>query len=359
MGGGLTFLNKKPWHPGSLQNIDKVSKRENEADKIKKKAQERIDTLKKERECENLFRLDHGIGDENPRDTTLDWIYGGSIAVKQNADSRDLTKVDVKHNLENQLTSCHQETFKTSSSSQGTFLVSKSEMWHRMLNDPLVNIKHQEQIQRQTIRENPTIMSKLSKEMTSSKPVARMPDKEYNKDEKIKSTQLKRSPIHGSELFWSYERCAQNRISPQITSSQNVSLMNSTDPSKFKSEITKKIDENYVDYESGFKQTTNYNFREVKGRSYHMEKDKKKLKQSSNKSTNKSAKTEHLFIKSSEKAHLSVRTHTLRRYISLQNRAIRCSEKQKWALTEMKNNSKAYDVLKSKRGETNEKDIRE
>ena len=40
MGGGLTFLNKKTWHPGRMQNQEEKWKREQAAEKEAKKLAE-------------------------------------------------------------------------------------------------------------------------------------------------------------------------------------------------------------------------------------------------------------------------------------------------------------------------------
>lgn len=43
-GGPLAFLNKKTWHPGRIQNMEEVWKREQEA----AKEQQRMEDLKKQ-----------------------------------------------------------------------------------------------------------------------------------------------------------------------------------------------------------------------------------------------------------------------------------------------------------------------
>merc|ERR1711988_1082779 len=78
MGGGLCFLNKKPWHPGSIKNMERVSKREFEAELEIKKNQEKIKELKKDRELEELLRLGNRSGSSTIRNVSLDWMYGGA-----------------------------------------------------------------------------------------------------------------------------------------------------------------------------------------------------------------------------------------------------------------------------------------
>merc|ERR1712007_105109 len=82
MGGGLCFLNKKPWHPGSIKNMEKVSKREAEAKASKKKREEKIKELKKDRELEEMLNLNDKLESRSTRNMSLDWMYKGEITAK-------------------------------------------------------------------------------------------------------------------------------------------------------------------------------------------------------------------------------------------------------------------------------------
>merc|ERR1711907_499029 len=91
MGGGLSFLNKKPWHPGSIKNIERTTKCEIADEHNKKKIIERIKDLKKDRELEELLRIGDP-GSAKIRDVTLDWMYGRGLATKMNSNAQDEKK---------------------------------------------------------------------------------------------------------------------------------------------------------------------------------------------------------------------------------------------------------------------------
>lgn len=54
---GLAFLNKKSWHTGSFQNIEKVWIAEQQKKEQDKRAAEMQKKLKEERQLEELKRL--------------------------------------------------------------------------------------------------------------------------------------------------------------------------------------------------------------------------------------------------------------------------------------------------------------
>merc|ERR1712078_487680 len=74
-GGGLCFLNKKPWHGGSIKNMEKVTKNEIAEELNKRKREEKIKELKKDRDLEAMLRLSEKSGSVAPRDISLDWMY--------------------------------------------------------------------------------------------------------------------------------------------------------------------------------------------------------------------------------------------------------------------------------------------
>ena len=57
MGGGLTFLNKKTWHPGRMQNQEEKWKREQAAEKEERKLQEIRTQIEQERQNEELQQV--------------------------------------------------------------------------------------------------------------------------------------------------------------------------------------------------------------------------------------------------------------------------------------------------------------
>lgn len=53
-GGGLAFLNKKTWHPGRIQNQEEKWKREQAAEKEKRKLDEIRKQISDERQREEI-----------------------------------------------------------------------------------------------------------------------------------------------------------------------------------------------------------------------------------------------------------------------------------------------------------------
>ena len=62
MGGGLAFLNKKGWHPGSLRNQETVWKREQEKEAEDRKLDEFKQHVELERQKEELDGLARAAG---------------------------------------------------------------------------------------------------------------------------------------------------------------------------------------------------------------------------------------------------------------------------------------------------------
>lgn len=165
MGGGLGFLNKKPWHPGSLQNLERVAKREKEAYINKKKIDERCKKLKKERELEELVRLGMSSGIMTERDMSLDWMY--KAGTDPNSAAECISKTNIPKSLDlnssmlgNKTSSMEENVFPHSLVSN----MSQNEMWHRKVNDPLVTMMQQEQIHRNSITTNNFLLLHLNAE---------------------------------------------------------------------------------------------------------------------------------------------------------------------------------------------------
>ena len=62
MGGGLAFLNKKTWHPGSFRNQEEVWKREQKAEAEERKLEELRKQLVDERKKEEFSQIAHDAG---------------------------------------------------------------------------------------------------------------------------------------------------------------------------------------------------------------------------------------------------------------------------------------------------------
>ena len=75
---GLSFLNKKTWHPGSFNNIEKVWIAEQKHREQEKKTIENTKKLKEERQIEELKKLQVEAGlIPVSHLQRLDWMYQG------------------------------------------------------------------------------------------------------------------------------------------------------------------------------------------------------------------------------------------------------------------------------------------
>jgi hypothetical protein len=62
MGGGLAFLNKKTWHPGSFRNQEEVWKREQQAAVEERKLEDLRKQLEDERKKQEFSQIAHDAG---------------------------------------------------------------------------------------------------------------------------------------------------------------------------------------------------------------------------------------------------------------------------------------------------------
>merc|ERR1711904_37293 len=112
MGGGLSFLNKKPWHPGSIKNIEKTIKCKIADEINKKKSIERIKELKKDRELEELLRT---TGSVKHRNVSLDWMYSGGSTANLTSSSTKTPSEKTDNNVVNRNRILTQQKFEKNS----------------------------------------------------------------------------------------------------------------------------------------------------------------------------------------------------------------------------------------------------
>lgn len=159
---GLAFLNKKSWHTGSFQNIEKVwiaEMKDQEEKRLTREAQRR---LKEEQHYEELKRLQVEAG-LIPKShlQRLDWMYeGGSIKntsseeylLGRPVNEPELVKGEWRPTL------CKESTANSS-----------NEIFTKIHEDPMYAILHEEQRRRKDILNNPQRMVELKKEIEKMK----------------------------------------------------------------------------------------------------------------------------------------------------------------------------------------------
>eukprot|EP00884_Botryococcus_braunii_P018768 jgi/Botrbrau1/5575/Bobra.97_2s0006.1 len=184
-GGPLAFLNKKGWHPGSIQNQEKVWKREEEHLKEMKKAEELRKQIAEEREKEELRAVAEATG-VLKESTRLDWMYQGGMVAKQEADKRaEEQLLGVKEaplKDENAVSRVEAVTALPSFYAEDT-PASANEVWSRLHADPLFAMRQQEASQRKAILSNPVQMDNIKKQIAAVK-AAKMSAKAQKKAEK-------------------------------------------------------------------------------------------------------------------------------------------------------------------------------
>lgn len=159
-GGPLAFLNKKTWHPGRIQNQEKVWLKEQEAAKEQQKLEDLKKQIEEERAREELDALAQAAGVKK-REEKLDWMYQGGVGAKMDANQRteDMIKnepVVATGEVDRRALPSFYEKDDPSSA---------NEIWQRLHGDPLMIMKQQELQARRSIVSNPVKMDAIKKKV--------------------------------------------------------------------------------------------------------------------------------------------------------------------------------------------------
>ncbi|KAL3154798.1 hypothetical protein ABBQ38_011342 [Trebouxia sp. C0009 RCD-2024] len=192
MGGGLGFLNKKTWHPGRLDNVEKVWKKEQEHAKEQNKLEDLRKQIADERQKEELEMIAAAAG-HKVRSDRLDWMYQGGMLAKQEADQRTeeamMSGKPVQEDESTELNKAQQAVLLPTFYSEDT-PASANETWARLHSDPLFAIRQQEQTARKAIVANPVKMDHIKAEVEKLKQnsalnkAAKKAEKKANKEAK-------------------------------------------------------------------------------------------------------------------------------------------------------------------------------
>jgi hypothetical protein len=157
---GLAFLNKKSFHTGSFQNIEKVWIAERLLKEGQRKTREAQKRLKEERHFEEIKRLQVEAG-LIPKShlQRLDWMYEGGAIRNQSAVEYLISKPFEEADPEAPRPEWRPTLCKESTANQS------NEVFTKVHEDPLFLIKQEEMRRRQDILSNPLKMSKLRKEL--------------------------------------------------------------------------------------------------------------------------------------------------------------------------------------------------
>ena len=187
---GLSFLNKKIWHPGSFANIEKVWIAEQKHKELERKAIEKAKKVKEEKAIEELKKIQVANGlIPASHLNRLDFMYQGpesssSIITPEEfllgKSLNDDNNANKKH-----FTPILQESYSNP----------QNEIFTKIHEDPMYLIKKEEMKQRKEIEENPYKVKMLLKDLEMREKSKRK-HKEKKDKHKSKSREHKHKHRH-------------------------------------------------------------------------------------------------------------------------------------------------------------------
>ncbi|EFN52728.1 hypothetical protein CHLNCDRAFT_26343, partial [Chlorella variabilis] len=155
---------QKTWHPGRIQNLEEVWKRQQDAAKEEQKLKEYAKQLQEERAREELASVAEAAGHKIKADR-LDWMYQGGLVARQEADQRlAAAEATVAANAAATAAGGGEAPRLPAFYSEDT-PASANEMWQRLHADPLFAIKQQELAARKNIVANPVKMLEIKQQV--------------------------------------------------------------------------------------------------------------------------------------------------------------------------------------------------
>ena len=187
---GLSFLNKKIWHPGAFANIEKVWIAEQKHKELERKAIEKAKKVKEEKAIEELKKIQVANGlIPASHLNRLDFMYQGpesssSIITPEEfllgKSLNDDNNANKKH-----FTPIFQESYSNP----------QNEIFTKIHEDPMYLIKKEEMKQRKEIEENPYKVKMLLKDLEMREKSKRK-HKEKKDKHKSKSREHKHKHRH-------------------------------------------------------------------------------------------------------------------------------------------------------------------
>lgn len=166
MGGGDLNM-KKSWHPLIRKNVERVWQEENRARDERKRIEQKRKEIAEERQLQDLQRLQESQGGK-PRQERMDWMYAspssGGQGTSESMEQYLLGKKTVDQLLQGD------EAEKLKRGTESGFIVMQNansvvDTRNKILNDPLLAIKKQEQRQFEELMKNPLRLKQMRREM--------------------------------------------------------------------------------------------------------------------------------------------------------------------------------------------------
>jgi len=196
--GGLAFLNKKSWHTPTFHNVERVWKAEEKKKEETKKLEQLRKEKEEERQVEELKRLQKDSGLVTNSSDKLDWMYmgiGGGANSNEQSEEYLKGKVFKPDKLD-------EDVNKLNKNPGGLFLQEGInevlEEKTRLREDPMLNIKSEENKRRLDIIKNPLKMKKIKEELALMEKLkktmkkAKKEMRKVKKDKKDKKDKKKR-----------------------------------------------------------------------------------------------------------------------------------------------------------------------
>jgi hypothetical protein len=194
---GLSFLNKKTWHPGSFANIEKVWIAEQKHRELERKHIENIKKLKEERQIEELKKMQVEAGlIPASHLQRLDWIYQAPECTSNITTAEEFLLgkplKEEKPEEKRHFTPVFQESYSNPN----------NEVFTKIHEDPLFVMRREEIKSRKEIEENPYKMKMMLKEIENNilkQKLEKKKDKRDKKDKKEKKNKKHSSRSRSNE----------------------------------------------------------------------------------------------------------------------------------------------------------------
>ncbi|KAL9225303.1 hypothetical protein vseg_001246 [Gypsophila vaccaria] len=189
---GMKFLNKKGWHTGSLQNIERVWKAEQKDQAEKSKLDELRKQIHEERERDEFRQLQEQAGFA-PRQERLEFLYDSGLSVGKTS-NEGFSALPSYPPAAQATDSASAQPSSSTSDAPGALFEEKpqsaNDAWRKLHSDPLLMIRQREQEALAHIKNNPVKMAMIRKSLEGKK----KDDKDHDgKQKKVKSKHKKRS----------------------------------------------------------------------------------------------------------------------------------------------------------------------
>eukprot|EP01017_Pseudomicrothorax_dubius_P028766 TRINITY_DN3442_c0_g1_i4.p1 TRINITY_DN3442_c0_g1~~TRINITY_DN3442_c0_g1_i4.p1 ORF type:complete len:393 (-),score=129.17 TRINITY_DN3442_c0_g1_i4:175-1353(-) len=193
---GLAFLNKKSWHTGSFQNIEKVWQAEQKEKERQRAAAEQRKKLKEERHLEELKRLQVEAG-LIPRShlERMDWMYEGGSKVRDDRETEQFLLGKPVGSKEMGSSAKDTKDFRIKGFKEA-IINPENEAFTRLHEDPIFAIRQQELAHRESLKKNPILVKQIldaeDKKSKKSKKDKKKKEKGKEKDKKDKDRKDKK-----------------------------------------------------------------------------------------------------------------------------------------------------------------------